>query len=158
MVKKSSAVILAATWVLTLGTLAYMCMSCPSIPLHYRAFEGPRAGPGDCFPLTEAGEGSGSGQVAVAEIDESLELPFELGGTWAQQQRTTTMVNAPLIGEVRTTMTNTLLMEVTQSGNRIEMSALVCGISSESSSSAAHTIVPQSFIDAIGLSDRHAVV
>ncbi len=126
--------------------------SCSGINLERNNWGTERSAPLDCFPETVDGDSAvaGSGETDLAAISP----PFDLSGVWAQQQITSAITSAPLIGESIATSTNTLRMEIDQNGGQVTMTAQVCAITQASSSNAGRTIVPQGFVDAIGLSER----
>jgi len=126
--------------------------SCSGVNLERYNWAAERSAPLDCF--ADDAEGDNPNASTSALDVESISPPFDLSGVWAQQQVTSAIASAPLVGESITTSTNILRMELEQQGGRVTMTAQVCSITQQSTSNAGTTIVPQAFIDAIGLSDR----
>ena len=109
--------------------------------------------PDRCFPNEDA-----LSLTDLLFLDEDVELPFDLTGVWAQQEISSSLSDAPLVGVVETTTTDTLLVRMDQSGNRVEMVVESCGMDSLGSSSAAQVTIPQSYIDAMDPGHRSAVI
>ncbi|MBN1945662.1 MAG: hypothetical protein JW797_08285 [Bradymonadales bacterium] len=138
--------------------IVFAMSSCAPIPLHYRSTGEVRSAPLDCFPGLAADPVDRSDDQLAATDPVPIELPFDLSGSWAQQETTTTWANVPLLGEVQTVMVNTVRLDLTQNGNRLEGTAEVCGLVSLDTGNATRTIIPDSFVRAIGPSLRRAVV
>jgi hypothetical protein len=105
-------------------------------------------------------DGSGDEQAFTRSVESApeVELPFDLTGTWAQHEIGTTISSVPIVGEVDTTTTSILRVEMRQTGNRVEMVAQDCGLFSETTAEMSEFIVPQAYVDAMEPGERHAVV
>ena len=108
--------------------------------------------PDECFPS------DGPLRLSALAVDDSLVLPFDLTGVWAQQEIASSLSSVPLVGDVETITTDTLLIRMVQSGNRVEMITESCGMDSAGSSGAGQVVIPQSYTDAMDLAHRNAVI
>lgn len=129
---------------LVCGQLSSCCLT----PLHQRYPA--TTCPDRCFPDDSA--------LTDLNVDENVVLPFDLTGVWAHQEISSSLSDAPIVGVVETSTTDTLLLRMEQTGNRVEMVVESCGMDSLGSSSAAQVIVPQAYIDAMDPGHRTAVI
>lgn len=94
----------------------------------------------------------GPGRLSADEPDD---LP-DLSGVWSKKVVTTSVSRVPVVGKVTTETTTLQRVDVEQDGASIVMVNRVCDIDIESSVSAVRTIIPDTFVEAIGETRREA--
>lgn len=92
---------------------------------------------------------------AFAEDPAPSDLP-DMTGTWAQLQVTTAISSIPVIGDIITTTTTVLLVDVQQFKNDVFLTETACNIKITSNSSSIRTIVPTPFLKAVSGRTRQA--
>ena len=85
------------------------------------------------------------------------DVDLNLTGTWAQRQVTTSLASAPFVGDIHTTTTTLLRVEMVQQGASVSTQVRVCDIQTASTGSVQSTI-SDAYIEAIDLSQRQAWV
>ncbi|MEM1349970.1 MAG: hypothetical protein AAGI01_15525 [Myxococcota bacterium] len=73
----------------------------------------------------------------------------DLSGRWAQLQVTTSVADLPIIGDVTSTTTSVLVLDVTQSGSTLVLTEQVCSIDLSSTSKRVRTLFPKAFTRAV---------
>jgi len=73
----------------------------------------------------------------------------DISGTWAQLQVTTSVVDLPVIGDIVSTTTAVLVLDIAQSGSNVTVTEQVCDIDLSSSSKRVRTVFPEAFTRAV---------
>lgn len=136
----------------------FLLAACPSISLTRRSMEGAEPERLACFDEGESVEEAARDGEALFEAARQQTPLADLSGTWAQRVVTTSLSTVPFVGDVVSTNVSLLWLEVAQQGNALDIQARTCSVEIESSTGMMDTIVPDSFIDNIGISHRRAVV
>ncbi|QDG53299.1 hypothetical protein FIV42_21900 [Persicimonas caeni] len=111
-------------------------------------------------PVTAAAQESTSVAAAKTEAeasaDDTANQPPNLGGTWAQQVVTTAVSEVPIVGEVVTRTISLQKVDISQTGEKLEMQTEVCAIKVHSSVDVVETHIPKRFVAAMGVVKRPA--
>jgi hypothetical protein len=103
-----------------------------------------------CF-LSAAGDPG----LNLVMIEDVLRTPTaDYSGNWVQKMVRVSVTSAPLVGEVSTTMTSFMRVQLNQDGTLIHMDSELCGLVSESDTERIITVIPQALVDAIPLMER----
>ena len=84
--------------------------------------------------------------------------PPNLAGTWAQQQVTHTITDVAIAGEIRSTTTSLLLLDVTQKGATLSVTERLCDVHIKSEFDKLRTIIPQRFLHALSGTTRQVTL
>ncbi|MGM0557546.1 MAG: hypothetical protein ACQEVA_14270 [Myxococcota bacterium] len=80
----------------------------------------------------------------------------DVSGTWAQKVVNSSISKVPVVGEVTTDSVGYLLLDIQQDGDDLTITSELCDVRIDSSVKKVRTVVPQSFVEAIGTTTRRA--
>lgn len=72
--------------------------------------------------------------------------PGELTGKWAQLVVTSSLADVPFEGTVTTTTSSMLLIDVTHTGDQLQLRTSTCAVNMNSTSNSVETIIPPAFV------------
>ncbi|MBN1945789.1 MAG: hypothetical protein JW797_08930 [Bradymonadales bacterium] len=139
-----------------LAAAVYLVFFRPQVPLELRY--PPTSRPTDCFAGAE-GTGESAEATAMTQIEgEPVDLPFDLSGTWALREVSSTLSRVPIIGDLETTTTSILQVEIRQNQNRLSMVTQTCSLEAVNDSDTSRLLFPPAFMAAMVASERQAIV
>lgn len=103
--------------------------------------------------------GSDVGVDDVGNESDVEELPHSnLSGRWAKMTVTSAFTDSPFGGENESLTTSLLLVDLEQDGSELSLVSQICSIDIEDLSGMATTILPQAFVDSLGISTRAGTI
>ncbi|MBN1946524.1 MAG: hypothetical protein JW797_12695 [Bradymonadales bacterium] len=130
--------------------------TCSPIPLHMRNPEPVTLS--QCFADTNDAPVAPEAVAELVAPYEEIELPFDLSGTWAHKEWSSTFSVVPIVGQIETITTSFLRAELQQIGSHIVMTVEDCGMFSDTSTQLSRFFIPEPYIRAMEPGTRHAVV